>query len=213
MYKKLTITTIILLLFTITVSFAWMMDIMGPSAEEVLINFDNSVYLSPNNLKIDISIEENGEYIPTYSSENVENVLACFDNQAPGDVLKFSVKINNLTNTPISTAISFSEMVASNDDFYNHIAVGLFYTNGFDNKYKAPEFNEFKLSERMNKDAEGNLIINDINSVNFIKELVIPPSGQEIEFRFYIKFDHTRESQNHLQNQTFTIGKINFMCI
>ena len=108
MYKKLTITTIILLMLSITVSFAWMMDVMGPSGEIITVNFDNSIYVSPNNLKIDIAIENNGDYIPSYSTENVENVLACFDNQAPGDVIKFSVKINNMTNTPISASIKIS---------------------------------------------------------------------------------------------------------
>ena len=52
MYKKLTITTIILLMLSITVSFAWMMDVMGPSGEIITVNFDNSIYVSPNNLKI-----------------------------------------------------------------------------------------------------------------------------------------------------------------
>ena len=213
MYKKLTITTIILLMLSITVSFAWMMDVMGPSGEIITVNFDNSIYVSPNNLKIDIAIENNGDYIPSYSTENAENVLASFANQAPGDVIKFSVKINNMTNTPISASILFSDIVSSNDDFYNYISAGVFSTNGFDNKFKAPTFDEFIFSDRMNKDENGKLIINDLNSITFIQELLIPPMGQEIEFKFYIRFKHSKENQNHLQNQTFTIGKINFMCV
>ena len=111
MYKKITITTIILLLLCITVSFAWMLDVIGPSGDAIVFNYDNSIYVSPNELKIDISVEENGEYVPIYTTENSENVLATFDNKAPGDVIKFSIKIYNLTDLTLSTSVLFSDIV------------------------------------------------------------------------------------------------------
>ena len=213
MYKKLAITTILFLLLSITVSFAWMMDVIGPSGDVITFDFTDSVFVEPNNLVIDISVEKDGEYVSACNNTFEENSLVQFNNCAPGDILKFSVKLTNLTDLAISTSILFSDITSSNEDFYNYISIGVFSTNGFDNMYKAPEFSDFKIISKMKKDDNGNIIIDDKNSFTFINELVIPPCGNEVEFKFFVKFDNTRENQNHLQNQTFTIGKINFMCI
>lgn len=213
MYKKLTITTFIFLILTISVSFAWMIDMMGPSGHIVTFHYDNEIHISPNNLQIEISTFQNGVYVPLYSTDNEKNVLALFENSAPGDVIRFRVKIKNLTENTISTSVVFSDISSDLDDFYNYISIGIFSTNGFDAKHKAPEIGEFKITERMKKDSNKNVIINEKNSITFIENLDVPPSGQEIEIKFYVRFDSIRESQNQLQGKIFTIGKINFMCI
>ena len=213
MYKKLSITTFIFLLLTITISFAWMIELEGPKGDTIIYQFDDSIHVSPNNLKIDVQFEEDGVYKPLYSTDNQTNSLASFRNSAPGDVIKFSVKINNLTEDTIETSIVFSEISSSIEDFYNYISIGIFSVSGFDRKHPAPSYEEFLITDRMDKDSSGNLIIEDQNSVLFLENLKIPPKGQEVEIKFYVRFNSIRESQNHLQNQWFTIGKMNFMFV
>lgn len=212
MFKKLSITTLILLLLSITVSFAWMMDIAGVGGEVIQFKFDDSIYLSPTNLQVEIFYEKNGAYEKINSSDQSIDSLLILENCAPGDVFKFSIKLNNLTDFEINTAVSFTDIESTNDDLYNHISIGVFSTNGFDSKYKAPEFSDFTLASNMLKDEDGNLILNEKNSVSFINSLKIPPMGNEVEFKFFVRFDHSKTDQNHLQNQTLTIGKINFVC-
>ena len=158
MYKKLAITTILFLLLSITVSFAWMMDVIGPSGDVITFDFTDSVFVEPNNLVIDISVEKDGEYVSACNNTFEENSLVQFNNCAPGDILKFSVKLTNLTDLAISTSILFSDITSSNEDFYNYISIGVFSTNGFDNMYKAPEFSDFKIISKMKKDDNGNIL-------------------------------------------------------
>lgn len=211
MYKKLTITTIIILLLCITVSFAWMMDVIGPSGDLIVYEFDDSLYISPNNLKIDITVEENGEYVPLYSTDNEVNNLVCFENKAPGDIMKFSMKITNSTDLDITTAIIFSDITSNEIKFYDFVSVGIFATNGFEGDYKAPGIGEFLLIDNFPKDENRNPIINENNSAKFIESLVIPANNKEVEIRFYVRINHVAD--NSIQNKEFKIGKINFMSV
>ena len=213
MYKRLTIVTIVCLLLAITVSFAWMMEFAGNSGDLIEFNYEDSIYINPNDLDIDISIEINGSYVPVYSTKNEKNELVTFENAQPGDIFKYCVKIKNPTSNEIKTSILFSDITATEDDFYNNISLGIFSTKGFNAKYKAPKVDEFVISSRMEKDPAGNLITDGKHSVVFVEELIIPPDGDEVEIRFFVRFVSTRQNQNHLQNKKFTIGKINFMCI
>ena len=216
MYKKFTVLTIIFLLLTITVSFAWIMEINGPSGDLVSFDYEESIFIDSNNLDITISVEKNGTYVPLYSSSSETNVITKFENSAPGDVYKYSLKIRNLTTNPITTSIILSDISSSIDDFYNYISIGIFSTKGFDSKYKAPALTEFSILSKLPKDSDENVIIKEQNTITFLDNLKVPPMEDEndsIEIKFYVRFNSIRDSQNYLQNQTFVIGKINFMCI
>ena len=214
MYKRLTILTIIFLLLTITVSFAWMMEINGPSGDLVSFDYDNSIFIDSSELEINISVEKNGTYVPLYSSTNENNEIAKFVNSAPGDVYKYSVKIRNLTTNPITTSVVLSDISTSHVDFFNYISVGIFSAKGFNSKYKDPDLTEFSVFSKLPKDKE--IKTNENYAITFLDSLKIPPmdsNDDPVEIKFYVRFDNIRESQNHLQKQSFVIGKINFMCI
>ncbi len=217
MYKKLSIATILLIMMTLTVSFAWMMDVIGPSGDALVFLFDKenntSIYVSPNNLEINISYEKNGEYVDAYSSTKTdsENVLVSFNNKAPGDVIKFRVKIKNLTDLDITTSVLFSDINTNAPEFFDYIRIGIISYHGFTAISKLPPVEEFCLFDRLPEDYVYDYENPKSTSVSFLKNLVIPPNQQEVEINFYIKIDHLAD--NSLQNKTFTIGKINFMCI
>ena len=216
MYKKLTVLTIIFILLTITVSFAWMMEINGPSGDLVSFDYNESIFIDSNDLEISISVEENGVYVPLYDSTNDSNVLTTFENSAPGDVYKYSLKIRNLTTNPITTSVILSDISSTIDDFYNYISIGIFSTKGFNTKYKAPALTEYFILSKFPEDSDKNVIIEEKNSITFLEELKIPPmedGDQPVEIKFYVRFNSIRESQNQLQGHSFTIGKINFLCI
>ena len=46
MYKKLSILTLLILILTITVSFAWMMELGGQRGHYVEFDYDKSIYIS-----------------------------------------------------------------------------------------------------------------------------------------------------------------------
>ena len=214
MYKKLTFLTLIFILLTITVSFAWMIEVNGPSGDLVSFDYEDAIFIDSSDLEIDIYVEKNGTYVPLYSSTNESNVITKFENSAPGDVYKYIVKIRNLTTNPISTSVVLSDISSSHVDFFNYISVGIFSTKGFTSKYKAPDLTEFTLLSKIPSDKE--IKVEDYYAVTFLESLQVPPMDNDddaIEIKFYVRFNSIRDSQNQLQNQTFTIGKINFMCI
>lgn len=216
MCKKMTITSIILLLMCITVSFAWMLDVVGPVASDVFFRFEDSLYVAPNELEIDIQIEENNEFVPLYAYANGvenENVLAKFDNQKPGDLLKFSMTIKNTSDLELNVSILFSEIVASHQDFYNYIDFGIISSKGFDNYLDAPTISDFILRDRIEGYNEETYDFSPDKaiSISFLKNLKVPANDEGINIKFYIRLNIN--AGNSLQNQTFTIGKINFLCV
>ena len=212
MYKKLTITTIILILMCITVSFAWMMDVVGPSGNAVVFDYENALYVSSNNLEINISVEQNEQYIPLYryiEGEKNLNTLAVFDNKAPGDTIKFSINIKNTSDLEVTVSVLFSEILASHQDFLEFMEVGVISFSGM-RKYKdSPIVEEFAIKDRIT-DYE-NFVFDPEKSIsiNFLNNLKIPVGEEGVNIKFYIRL--STKAENTLQNQTFKIGKINFI--
>ena len=213
MCKKLTITTILLILMCITVSFSWMMDVIGPAGNFVKIHYDNNLYVSSNELEITMNIEENGEYIPLYhyakNSQN-SNERITFTNKGPGDTFKFELNIKNTSDLDIYTSIVFADIVADHYNFLYYTEVGLIYVKGYEKASENPAITSFMMAEKM-KLKEKDFDSTKTYSVSFLENLRIPVSEEGITIKFYLRL--STEASNELQEKNFTIGSINFISI
>lgn len=216
MYKKMSITSIILLLLCISVSFAWMMDVIGPSGNSIVFNLNDQLYIASDELNIDISIEKENEFVPLYSyvsGEESNNELIVFDNTIPGDTFKFSVDIKNKSDMPVSISVLFSDIISSHKDFLEYINIGLISVNGFANSKDAPKIEEFVFKEKIDGYESDEYIFDpeELMSIDFLNNITIPSGEAGVNIKFYIKL--SVNASNSLQNQTFKIGKINFISV
>ncbi len=214
MYKKMSITSIIILLLCISVSFAWMMDVIGPSGNSIVFNLDDKVYISADELNIDISIEKNNEYVPLYSyisGEENNNEIIKFDNTIPGDTYKFSVDIKNTSDFAVSISVLFSEILASHQAFYEFINIGLISVDGFTNSKETPKIEEFVFKDKIENYGKQDYVFDPKKevSIDFLNNISIPAGEDGVNIKFYIRLNV--DASNELQGQTFKIGKINFI--
>lgn len=215
MFKRfIHLTTIIILMLAISVSFAWMMDVTSPTGYYPVLRFEDPtddnpnndrIYIASSDISVDLSVESEDGYIPIISSNNVKNDMYTSSNLGPGSVTKYQLKIKNNTNAEMNLSVIFTDILASVTEFYDSILIGTFYTEGFYGQYETPWVNECKLSENMHENGEGTY------TRNFIEYFKIPGNYSEVEIRFYVKIDHN--GGNKLQDQNFKIGKINFVII
>lgn len=216
MYKKLTITTIISLLLCISVSFAWMLDIVGPTGKNIIFDLTDSLYVASEELNINISYEEDGVYKEVFKYENnvrnSENPLK-FENQEPGSTQKFSIDIKNLSNVAVNISIVFSNIFADHEAFYDYIDIGLISINGYDSYLDVPKIEELTLRDRLlNYDAK-TFVFSSTKpvSASLLNDVLIPANSEGINIKFYIRFNFN--AINELQKLNFSIGKINFISV
>ena len=209
MFKRfIHITTIIMLMLAISVSFAWMVDVTAPNGHFPVLRFDeeNQLFIASNDVDIDLSVEENDEYHSIQNSKLQANDIYSSDNLGPGSTKKFKLTIKNNTDVDLNMSIVLSDILVSNDYFYETIYVGLFSTKGFYSPFEPPEINEYALGDT-NK-----LVVKDGEvSYNLINYFKIPGNYSEVEIRFYVRIDV--KADNRLVNQNFKIGTINGIII
>lgn len=214
MYKKMSITSIILLLLCISVSFAWMMDVIGPSGNSLVFNLDDKVYVATDELNIDIAIEKENEFVPLYkyiTGEENTNEIVKFDNTIPGDTYKFSVDIKNTSDFDVSISVLFSEIISSHQDFYEYISIGLISIDGFTNSRETPKIEEFVFKDKIENYGKDDYEFDSEKevSIDFLNNISIPAGEDGVNIKFYIRL--SVNASNELQGQTFKIGKINFI--
>ena len=98
MFKRFVhITTIIILMLAISVSFAWMVDVTAPSGHFPVLRFDEEkqLYIASNDVDIDLAVEENEEYRSIQNSKFAAKDIYNSENLGPGSTKKFKLTIKN----------------------------------------------------------------------------------------------------------------------
>ena len=227
MFKRfLHLTTIVILMLAISVSFAWMMDVTAPSGHYPVIRFDedNKLYIASNDVDIDLLVEENDEYQPLFNSKTKYEAddLYSVSNSGPGSSKKFKLVIKNNTDAELNMSVILSEFEMNCDLFLPHVYLGVFYTKGFYDKYVPPKTQEFALNDE-NKatfkttiiDEENNVVEKEIVSYQLFDSFKIPGNYSTVEIGFYIRIGINIDSNvvNDLQNKYLYIKKMSFIII
>lgn len=194
------VINVIGLLLCITLSFAWMMEIDTPTGRYVDFNFNNNVYIAPNDLDVKLFCVENGveQDITKVYQANGESAFFTAQNFAPGDYKMFIIRLKNKTDLDMSMAINFSNISASSSDFYEYMNIGIASTKGFVSPYLPPTIEDFYVADRLSG-----------NAISFINKLTIPPNSTEVEIKFYVML--SRKATNTVQGKEFKIGTLNFI--
>jgi hypothetical protein len=189
-----------------------MLDITAPEGHFPTLKFDETISIASNSLDVKIDVEENNVYKPIADSTSLNNKLYQNKNVGPGTVTKYNIKLTNTSNVEQNVSIVLSEITASIIEMYEYIYIGVFSTSGFYFPYEAPATTEFSIKESLPNDyvfGESKYA-----TINFIDYFVIPPATVEpytVQIKFYIRIDY--RADNRIQNQNFSIGKINFVSI
>ena len=198
MKKTMYITSIITLILLISISFAWMTDVVAPSGHFPIFRFDKTLYVASSDLDVDLSTEIDDEYV---SIDNLRsNGLFQNENLGPGSIQKYKLTITNNSSVTMNLSLVLSDISTSYKDFYKNIYIGIFSVSGFEGYYDAPKVNEFNLNDKI-KDG----------SCNLVENCTLPNDKATVEIRFYIRIDYN--ATNDIQDQWFQVRKLNIVVI
>ena len=99
-----------------------------------------------------------------------------------------------------------SDILCDNEELAKHIIIGTNGFKGFNNAYPEPEVKTMLLSE----------VLNTSNAVTLVDFVQIPPKaansdGYTVTIYFYVMF--TASGKADLEDQSFSIGKLNFLSV
>lgn len=199
MKKTIYLASIISLILLISISFAWMMDLVAPSGHFPVLKFDKTLTVATNDVDVELSTEIDGEYVLI---DDVKSSKGLFEtsNLGPGSIQKYKVNITNKTNTEMNMSLVFSDIKASDKVFYDSIYIGIFSTKGFEQQLNAPSICEFRLSDNLSS-----------GSCPLTENFTLPRNYASVELRFYIRIDHN--AGNEIQKQWLSFSKFNVVII
>jgi hypothetical protein len=189
-----------------------MLDVTAPEGHFPTLRFDDTISVASNSLEVEIDVEEDHVYKPIADSTSLNNSLYQNKNVGPGTVTKYNMKLTNTSNVEQNVSVVLSEITASIIEMYDFIYIGIFSTSGFYFPYESPATTELSVKESLPSDyvfGESRYA-----TINFIDYFAIPPATIEpytVQIKFYIRIDY--RADNRLQEQNFSIGKINFVSI
>ena len=201
--RKKLIISIFSLALCIAVTFAWINELQTPEGRVMALRFQNaSVATSELEVKLSVNIEEDiYSDITNLRVEESEGNLEAYDNFAPGSRKKFRADITNLSTSPVALRIILSDIVCENAELRDNIVIGTNGFSGFGSDYPAPTVQNKRLSDGMS----------DAGAFVLIDTVEIPPNNVDkpVSIYFYVIF--SAAGSENLENETFSIGTINFM--
>ena len=212
MKKKIfSLLTIICLLLTITISFAWMVDIDIIRGNDFRFGFGNGVgeddllYVAPNDVEVELEKVGNGNLTHDLISGNM----------APGDILRFRVILTNksefdMTLNMLLSKINFnlnSSELEAYSEFLNNIYIGVYNVTGINHPYLPPRIYEDNLKNLTKADIHN---VNDNLSCQFVERFILPAKAK-VNVAFFIRLDSKAEAI--LENKQISIGKLDVMAI
>lgn len=221
MFKRfIHLTTIIILMLAISVSFAWMMDVTAPTGYYPVLRFDEEkqLYIASNDVDINLYVETEDQFIEIASNKKTNDSFFTSSGLGPGSSLKYKLVVKNNTAADLNMSVVLSKISASTDYFYDVMYFGVFSTSGFYAPFEPPKVEE----HCMNSESRLVSYVDEddgktYKSFSFMDDFKIPGNYSEVEIRFYarISTEATNDSANgkDLQEQSLSIEKINFVII
>ncbi len=202
--KKLVIA-IFSLILCVLVTFAWINEIQNPEGRVMALRFqDASIASSELMVKLSMNVgDDEFEDITKLHSEVPDETLETLENFAPGSRQKFKVDLTNLTSDAVTVRILLSDIRCENEELRNNIIIGTNGFEGFTAEYPAPAVQNKLLADEMHG-TSGFVLIDSVE---------IPPDNADapVSIYFYVMFAAT--GSENLENQSFSIGTINFLTI
>ncbi len=203
--KKM-IISIYALALCILVSFAWINELQNPAGRVMALRL-NDAAIGDSEIKVHVTAlndEEDPEDDITW--DDAAQDLKAFDNFAPSERRKFRVDIKNNGKAPVRLSMILTDIICENEELQENIIIGTNGFEGFNNNYPAPAVRAELLSESMD----------DTGSMTLIDIVEIPKHDPEnendfVSIYFYVMFSST--GRETLEDQTFTIGTINFLTL
>ena len=202
--KKLVIA-IFSLILCVLVTFAWINEIQNPEGRVMALRFqDASIASSELMVKLSMNVgDDEFEDITKLHSEVPDETLETLENFAPGSRQKFKVDLTNLTSDAVTVRILLSDIRCENEELRNNIIIGTNGFEGFTAEYPAPAVQNKLLADEMHG-TSGFVLIDSVE---------IPPDNADapVSIYFYVMF--AAAGSENLENQSFSIGTINFLTI
>lgn len=203
--RKKLIISIFSLVLCILVTFAWINELQNPHGRVLALRF-NDAAISDSELAVKLSVNVNEDEfndITKLCSEVTEQELASFDDFAPGSRRKFKVDITNLSSSPVTLRIILSDIICENEDLKNNVIIGTNGFAGFTANYPPPSVQTKILSDGM--DSSSSFVLVDYAE--------IPPNNVDAPVTIYFYVMFSAAGTELLENQSFSIGTINFLTI
>ena len=202
--KKNIIISVFSLLLCVLITFAWFNDEQHPEGRVMEFKLTNAS-VSDSELVITLSanVEENKfeDITKIYKEGEPAQKLESFEEFSPGSRQRFRVDITNNSETSVRLRMLLSEIVCDSEELRENIIIGTNGFEGFDSNYPAPLVQNQLLSEGI--DESGYFSLVDV--------VEIPPNEKTVSIYFYVMF--TASGSANLEDQTFSIGKINFLTV
>jgi hypothetical protein len=204
------------MLLCVLVTFAWINEVQNPKGVWMELTLeDAAIATSELDIRLSVNVEEEStdqvekytEFTKLYNEElDLHENLEDFANFAPGSRKKFQVEITNKSTSPVRLSMVLSKILCENEELAKHVIVGTNGFRGFTAAYPEPAVQTMLLSEGM--DNSGALTL-----VDFVE---IPPKaagseGYTVTVYFYVMF--TASGSADLEDESFSIGKLNFLTV
>ena len=203
--RKKLIISILCLFLCVLVSYAWINELQNPTGRYLKMQL-NKASVANSEIKVELFKDIGDdvfENITKLCDEVPEESLENFDNFAPGCRQKFRVDITNLTDASVNLRLILTEIICDNQELRDCVIIGTNGFDGFDADYPEPMVQNKVLSDGM--DASSSFVLVD--------HVEIPPDNEEkpVSIYFYVMF--TAAGTEALENQSFSIGAINFLTL
>lgn len=203
--RKKIIISIFSLALCVLVTFAWINELQNPEGRVLALRFNNAAIAS-SDLVVKLSVNVEGEIyndITKVHDENAEPDLEAYDDFAPGSRKKFKVDITNLSESSVNLRLLLSDIVCDNEELRNSIIIGTNGFDGFDANYPAPAVQNKVLSDGMT--SSGSFVLVD--------GVEIPPNNVDHPVSIYFYFMFSAGGTELLENESFSVGTINFLTL
>ncbi len=202
--RKNLIISIFSLLLCVLITFAWFNDEKYFEGRVMEFGLQNAAIADSElliTLSADVGKDKFEDMTQIYKEGEPAKDLENFEDFAPGQRQRFRVDITNKSTTAVRLRMILSEIICENEELQECIIIGTNGFEGFDTNYPAPLVQNQLLSEGIDEGGYFNLV-----------DLVeIPPNEKTVSIYFYVMF--TASGSGNLEDQTFSIGKINFLTV
>lgn len=199
MKKFIYLSSIISMILLISISFAWMVNVIAPSGLNPMFKFDKTLSVASTDISVDLYAEIDNDYV-SFDDIELDNGLFATKNLGPGSIQKYKVNITNNTDVEMNMSLILSEISYSDIVLCESIYVGIFSTSGFEGYLNAPQVCEFNLSEKMEN-----------SSCILASHFTLPANYASVELRFYIRIDHN--AGNEIQKQWLNVNKFSIVVV
>lgn len=202
--RKKLIISIFSLILCILITFAWINELQNPEGRVLALRFrDASIASSELIVKLSSNVEGDAFEDITKLCDDVPQTLEQYQDFAPGSRKKFRVDITNLSTSSVTLRLILSDIICENEELKDCIIIGTNGFSGFTANYPPPLVQNKMLSDGMG----------DSNNFVLIDSVEIPPNNVDapVSVYFYVMF--SAAGSENLENESFSIGTINFLTL